>query len=247
MQPTFLECSDGRRIAYHLSEGQSPCVLFLGGFKSNMYGGKAEILEAYCCRRGQRFIRFDYTGHGQSSGAFADGTIGGWKQDALTVFDRLGSSQNILVGSSMGAWIALLVALERKERVSGLVTIAAAADFTERCIWQRLPQKERSELMEKGIYLAPSCYGEEPYPITRQLIEEARTHLLLGKDIPLTMPVRLLHGMQDEDVPWTISQEIMNRLATRDADLLLIKDGGHRLSEPDQLHKICKALESILP
>lgn len=218
----------------------------MGGFKSDMQGAKALALEEYCKKRGQRFIRFDYTGHGESSGKFEEGTIGRWKQDALDVADRLGAENNILVGSSMGAWIALLVALERKEKVASMITIAAAPDFTERQLWQQLGTKERNQLAEQGVFYAPSCYGQEPYPITRALIEDGRRHMLLNSPIDIGIPVRLLHGMKDEDVPWHISIEILERLTGSDVALHLVKDAGHRMSEPAQLELMCKTLENLL-
>ncbi len=245
-QPSFLNLSINHRLAYHLSEGKTPTVIFLGGFKSDMQGGKALALEAFCQQRGQRFIRFDYSGHGQSSGKFTDGTIGSWKNDALTILDTLGGEKNILVGSSMGGWIALLLALARPEKISGLITIAAAPDFTERRIWQQSGEEARKELMEKGIYHAPSCYGEEPYPITRQLVEEGRNHLLMGGTIDVRVPVRLLHGRLDPDVPWQTSAELMEKLASDDVELHVIKNAGHRLSEPNNLQLLCKTLEELL-
>ncbi len=246
MTLSFLELPDQNKIAYHLSEGKTPTVIFLGGFKSDMQGGKALALEAFCQQRGQRFIRFDYSGHGQSSGKFTDGTIGSWKKDALTILDTLGGEKNILVGSSMGGWIALLLALARPEKISGLITIAAAPDFTERRIWQQSGEEARKELMEKGIYHAPSCYGEEPYPITRQLVEEGRNHLLMGGRINVRVPVRLLHGRLDPDVPWQTSAELMEKLASDDVELHVIKNAGHRLSEPNNLQLLCKTLEELL-
>ncbi len=246
MQPSFLHLGNDRKLAHHVHEGKSPCVIFHGGFKSDMEGGKALAVEAFCKERGQRFIRFDYTGHGQSSGTFTDGTIGSWKQDALDIIDQLGGEKNILIGSSMGAWISLLVALERKEKVDGLITIAAAPDFTERRIWKPAPEEKRRELMEKGVYYEPSCYGDEPYPITRALVEDGRNHLLMDSSIPLDIPVRLLHGMVDEDVSWQTSQEILEKLSSDDVEWKLIKNAGHRLSEPEQLRLLCQTLENLL-
>lgn len=245
MQPSFLELSDNHRIAYVLSEGMLPCVIFLGGFKSDMTGTKAAALEKSCKERGQRFIRFDYTGHGKSSGKFQDGTIGEWKNDALAVIDRLGAEKNILVGSSMGAWISLICALERQEKLVGLVGVASAPDFTEKLIWEQLKTAQKEQLKSEGIYYAPSCYGEEAYPITIQLIEEARNHLLLGKKITLDIPVRLLHGTLDEDVPWQISATLLQLVSSKDASLTLIKGGNHRLSEPTQLDMMCEAVKTL--
>lgn len=245
MQPSFLELSDNHRIAYVLSEGTLPCVIFLGGFKSDMTGTKATALEESCKERGQRFIRFDYTGHGKSSGNFKDGTIGAWKNDALAVIDRLGAEQNILVGSSMGAWISLLCALERRGKLVGLVGVASAPDFTEKLIWEQLKTEQREQLQSEGVYYAPSCYGEEPYTITMKLIEEARHHLLLGERISIDIPVRLLHGTLDEDVPWQISTILLQLISSKDASLTLIKGGNHRLSEPEQLNMMCEAVKTL--
>lgn len=245
MQPSFLELQD-RRLAYHLTEGREPGVIFMGGFRSDMTGSKAMALESWCRARGQRFLRFDYTGHGQSSGQFRDGTIGGWAQDALDMLDQRGAGRNVIVGSSMGAWVALLVMQQRRERVAGFVGVASAPDFTERLIWQNLQPEQKKDLMEKGVFYAPSCYGEEPYPIMRMLIEESRHHLLLHKAIDLPVPVRLLHGTHDRDVPWHMSVTLLESLKTDDASLRLIKGGDHRLSNPAQLEMLCKAVEELL-
>ncbi len=245
MQPSFLELSDNHRIAYVLSEGNLPCVIFLGGFKSDMTGTKATALEANCKARGQRFIRFDYTGHGKSSGKFQEGTIGAWKRDALAIIDNLGAEQNILVGSSMGAWISLLCALERRDKLAGLVGIASAPDFTEKLIWEQLGSEQKEILRRDGVYYAPSCYGEEPYAITMKLIEEARGHLLLDNKINIDAPVRLLHGTLDEDVPWQISSTLLQLISSENASLTLIKGGNHRLSEPAQLNMMCEAVKTL--
>lgn len=245
MQPSFLQLPDKRRIAYVLSKGMLPCVIFFGGFNSNMAGAKATALEASCKARGQRFIRFDYTGHGQSSGEFQDGTIGAWKQDALAVIDSLGADRNIFVGSSMGAWIALLAALERREKAVGLVGVSSAPDFTEKLIWERFSSEQKRNIERDKVFYAPSCYGEEPYAITLRLIEEARNHLLLGTDIDLGIPVRLLHGTHDEDVPWETSVALLRRLTSHDVSLSLIKNGDHRLSTPAHLNMLCDIVKTL--
>lgn len=245
MQPSFLELPNNHRIAYALTDGTLPCVIFLGGFKSDMTGLKATALEAYCKERGQRFIRFDYSGHGKSTGKFEEGTIGGWKNDALAVIDKLGAEKNILVGSSMGAWISLLCALERQEKLAGMVGIASAPDFTEKLIWERLNDEQKGVLQREGVYYAPSCYGEEPYPITLKLIEEARNHLLLDREIKLDIPVRLLHGTNDEDVPWQVSTTLLQLISSHDTALTLVKNGNHRLSEPAQLNMMCDAVKTL--
>lgn len=245
MQHSFLELSDNHRIAYVFNEGVLPCVIFFGGFKSDMTGAKATALEASCKANGQMFLRFDYTGHGKSSGEFKDGTIGMWKRDALAVIDNIGAEKNIFVGSSMGAWIALLCARERQEKLVGLVGIASAPDFTEKLIWQRLSIELQEKLQNDGIYYAPSCYGEDDYIITMQLIEEARGHLLIDAEIELNVPVRLLHGTLDADVPWQMSATLLQRISSKDATLTLIKDGDHRLSQPEQLNIICEAVKTL--
>lgn len=239
MQPSFVE-TDLHRLAYRAQAGASPTVMFLTGFKSDMTGSKAEALAADCAARGQAFIRFDYSGHGQSSGEFRDGTIGRWKRDVLHIFDTLTQGEVILVGSSMGAWLALLAALERPERVKALVGVASAPDFTERLIWEKLTPTQKESLLREGVFYAPSCYGEEPYPITLQLIEEARTHLLLDREIPIRCPVRLLHGTADEDVPLEIPQLLAKKLPQ--AALTIIEGGNHRLSEKADLQLLYDAV-----
>ncbi|MDE3015821.1 MAG: alpha/beta hydrolase [Pseudomonadota bacterium] len=234
-QPSFLELSEGRRLAYCLTPGSLPGIVFFGGFKSDMNGAKARALESFCREEGIRFLRFDYSGHGKSTGTFLQGSITQWRQDALDALDRLADGQHILVGSSMGAWIMLLAALARAEKVAGLVGLAAAPDFTERLIWQQFTPQQKKQMEEEGVVRLPSCDGGEPYPVTRALIEDGRRHLLLDNPIPLDVPVRLIHGMQDSDVPWRMSLSLMDRLRTSDISLELIKDGDHRLSYPSQL------------
>lgn len=246
MQPSFLNLSDNRRLAYHLSEGKQPTVFFLGGFKSDMTGSKAQALEAYCQKHGQRFVRFDYTGHGASSGEFISGTIGNWKRDALDIITALADEKIILVGSSMGAWIALLIARELKERVVGLIGISSAPDFTKHLIWDKFNEEQKQALKAQGVFYAPSCYGEEPYPITASLIEEAVQHLLLDNPIPIRCPVRLLHGTHDEDVPWQHSVQLMDALESSDVRLQLVKNANHRLSETAHLQMLCLELESLI-
>lgn len=244
-----LILKNGHRIAYCKTDGREPCVIFFSGFKSDMTGTKATALEAFCAARGQAFVRFDYSGHGQSSGEFTEGTIGAWKHDALQVLDQLGGDKNILIGSSMGAWIALLVARERMNRVAGFIGIASAPDFTEQLIWEKLSAVEKSQLVEQGVYYAPSCYGQEPYPITRTLIEEARQHLLLTGNRQLAtghFPIRLIHGTNDEDVPWQHAVKLMEQLPGTDVTLTLIKGGNHRLSEAGDLQTLCEALGRLM-
>lgn len=232
MQPSFLK-TPYHRLAYSKQEGAGPAVMFCGGFKSDMTGSKAAALSEYCKKNGQAFIRFDYSGHGQSEGDFMDGTIGGWKRDTLTILDELTQGPVILVGSSMGGWLGLLAALARPERIKALIGIATAPDFTERLIWDKLSKAQQYDLIKTGVYHAPSCYGEAPYPITKKLIEEGRQHLLLDKPIPLTLPIQLLHGTKDADVPVAIAHLLKEKLPQ--ASLTLIEGGDHRLSSERDL------------
>lgn len=245
MTANFLSTPDGRKLAYTMSEGRLPGVVFCGGFKSDMAGSKALTLEAWCQKRGQRFVRFDYTGHGQSSGRFEEGTIGAWKRDALTILDDIATGDNVLVGSSMGGWIMLLAALARPDRVAGLVGIAAAPDFTEDLMWTAMTAEQRETLLRDGLLLQPSAYDPQPCPITRGLIEEGRGHLLLRAPVGIADPARLLHGMRDPDVPWETSLRLAERLASDDVQLLLIKDGDHRLSRPADLERLFAAVAAL--
>ena len=242
---SFLSLPQGDKLAYALTEGNSPTVVFCGGFKSDMTGSKAMALEAHCKAVGRRFIRFDYTGHGQSSGTFTDGTISNWLSDALTIINALAGERILLVGSSMGAWISLLAARQLSHKLVGLVGVASAPDFTERLIWQQFTPEQQTYLLEQGVLHIPSCYGQEPYAITRALIEDGRNNLLLDAPIAISAPVRLLHGTHDEDVPWQISIALQEKLTAADVQLTLIKGGNHRLSEPSQLALICQAVEDI--
>ena len=247
MSTSFITLEDGRRLAYNLTEGAGPCVVFLSGFRSDMNGTKAVALEEFCRARGQRFLRFDYTGHGQSSGDFMDGTIGSWKRDAVDMLDRVVGGDCILVGSSMGGWLMLLAALERPAMVKGLVGIASAPDFTKAMIESELNESQQNEMAEKDVVYVPDCYGDTPFPITRALIEDGHEHLLLHKPIPLHVPVRLIHGTKDADVPWQVSQKLLESLVSTDVKLTLVKDAGHRLSEPSQLDILYGFVEELLP
>lgn len=228
--PKTLSTQDGEALAYHHVPGREPGILFCGGFMSDMTGTKALALEAFARERGQAFTRFDYRGHGQSSGAFRDGTIGKWKADALAVLDEVATGPVVVVGSSMGGWIALLLALARPERVAGLVGIAAAPDFTEDLMWSEFDETIRQTLTTERVYLEPSEYSDEPYTITMDLIEDGRTHLIMRGPIHIKAPVRLLHGMRDTSVPHRLSVLLAERLETDDVQVHLVKDGDHRLS-----------------
>ena len=251
--PGKLRRHDGASIAYHRTRGDEsgtrgaalPGIVFLGGFASDMTGSKALALEDQARARGQAFVRFDYQGHGASSGRFEEGTIGRWAEDAVAVLDEIAEGPQILVGSSMGGWIMLLAALARPERVVGLVGIAAAPDFTETLMWNAFGPDIRATLERDGVYHQPSDYGEEPYAITMRLIEEGRRHLLMDKPVPIACPVRLIHGTADPDVPYTRSLELMERLEARDVEVTLVKGGGHRLSEPHDLARLTRVVAAL--
>ena len=238
-----LDRGDGVALAWARLPGRGPTVVFLPGFASDMSGGKATALAGACRQAGRALLRFDYSGHGASGGAFADGSIGRWRDDALTVIDRLTEGPLVLVGSSMGGWIALLAALARPGRVAALVGIAAAPDFTETLMWQAMAPPEQAALLRDGYLDVPSQYGP-PTRITRMLIEDGRRHLLLGAPIPLTCPVRLLQGQRDPDVPWETALRLAERIAGDDVRVTLIKDGDHRLSRPEDLALLCR---TVLP
>ena len=236
---------DGATIAYPRTPGKSPGVVFLTGYQSDMEGGKALRFEQFCRARGRGYLRFDYYGHGRSSGAFTDGTIGRWADDAVFALDRLTAGPQILVGSSLGGWIMLLVALRRPERVAGLLGIAAAPDFTKD-IPPMLSEEQQRQLEHDGVVAVYSPYDPEPTPVTRRLLEEGRNHLLLEGEIPLDCPVRLIHGMRDPDVPWRTSLRLADRLRSTDVEIALVKNGEHRLSEPYDLDRMCNALDALL-
>jgi pimeloyl-ACP methyl ester carboxylesterase len=245
MAPATLNRADGHTLAYQRSVGHEPGVIFLGGFRSDMTGTKALTLENWCRQQERAFVRFDYFGHGASSGCFADATIGRWRDDACAVLDQLSAGPQILVGSSLGGWLMVLTALARPARVAGLIGIATAADFTEELIWAQLDAAARARLQQDGVLYQPSDYSTEPYPITLKLIEEGRQHLVLHAPIALTCPVRLLHGMDDSDVPWQTSLRLAEWLASCDVRITLIKDGEHRLSREQDLQLLLAMLAEL--
>ena len=236
----------GHALAYARTPGAAPGVVFLGGFMSDMAGTKATFLEAHCRARGQAFLRFDYAGHGASEGTFNDGTIGRWADDAIAVLDALTEGPQVLVGSSMGGWIMLEVALARPQRIAALLGIAAAPDFTEELIWNTLTDAQKATLEHDGFLSAPSQYGGA-YRYTKALIADGRERLRLRGKIPIHSPVRLLHGQQDPDVPWHTSMRLSEQLTATDVQVTLLKDGDHRLSRPQDLSLLGVLLDSLLP
>jgi len=226
--------------------GRAPGVVFLGGFMSDMNGTKAAALDAFCRARGQAFVRFDYFGHGQSSGEFSEATVGRWKDDALCVLDNLTVGPQVLVGSSLGGWIMLLLAMARPARVKALIGVASAPDATENLMWNRFSPELRATIQRDGQARIPSAYGEEGYLITRKLLEDGRQHLVMGKPIPVSCPVRLIHGMRDEDVPYRASIDLAANLQSEDVRVELVKDGNHRLARDQDLALLARTLESLL-
>ena len=238
-----------RRIAVRVREGSAPGLFWLGGFKSDMKGTKAEALDRWANDNGRAMVRFDYSGHGESGGPFELGTIGRWLEEALAVFDAHCRGPQVVIGSSMGGWLALLLVRELARRgqpgqadLAGLVLIAPAVDFTEELMWKRFSPEIRRQIEHDGSWLRPSQYSEEPYPITRGLIEEGRHHLLLGDMIETGCPVRILQGVQDPDVPWQHAVELTARFARDDVVLTLVKDGDHRLSRPEDIERLIAAV-----
>ena len=232
-------------IAYHRAAGRGPTLVFIGGLRSDMTGIKATHLEAWARRRGQAYLRFDHFGHGASSGRFEDGTIGRWLDDSLAAIDTLTAGKLVLVGSSMGGWLSLLVARARPERLAGLVLIAAAPDFTERMLLGGLSTEDRATLERDGRLSRPSQYSPEPSVFTWKLIEEGRNHLLLDKKLSLPCRVRLLHGQDDPDVPWQYSLQIAAHLEAPEVVTTLVKGGDHRLSTPADIARLIATVEEL--
>lgn len=243
--PSFQTLSNGAHIAYERLAGRTPTFVWLGGFKSDMTGTKAEALAEWARKRGQGFVRFDYSGHGRSSGRFIDGTIGSWLSDTLAMIDRVTAGPLCLVGSSMGAWLALLATQARPDRVKALLLIAPAVDFTERLLLPALKEDARRQLAETGQASLQSGYEPEPYPITNGLIEDGRRRLLLDAPIPISGPVRILQGGSDCDVPVAHARLVADRIGSPDLAFELIEDGDHRLSRPQDLALLIAAAESL--
>ena len=251
--PVFIEIgkgSEARRIAVRARAGGSPGLFWLGGFKSDMQGTKAIALDAWAAEQNRACVRFDYSGHGESGGDFIDGTIGRWLEESVAVFEKFCAGPQVVIGSSMGGWLALLLARELARRqatrasLAGLVLIAPAPDFTEELMWKSFSPQARQEIEIRGVWLRPSEYGE-PYPITRHLIEEGRRHLMLGSAIEVGCPVRILQGAQDPDVPWRHAFALAHRLPADDVVLTMIQDGDHRLSRPQDIARIIAAVAEI--
>jgi pimeloyl-ACP methyl ester carboxylesterase len=249
----FIEvgkASEARRIAVRSRAGGSPGLFWLGGFKSDMQGTKAMALDEWAASQKRACVRFDYSGHGESGGNFINGTIGRWLEESLAVFERFCEGPQVVIGSSMGGWMALLLAREISKHptlrasLAGLVLIAPAPDFTEELMWKGFSPEIRHEIESKGVWLRASEYGD-PYPITRNLIEEGRNHLLLGSAIEVGCPVRILQGAQDRDVPWRHVFALLHRLPADDVVLTMIQDGDHRLSRPQDIARIIAAVAEI--
>lgn len=243
-EPEYLDRAGHARIAYHRHPGPGPGVMFCGGLRSDMTGSKALALETRARALGRAAVRFDYTGHGASGGRFEDATLSVWLDDALAVFDALTRGPQVLVGSSMGGWIALLVARARPERVHGLVLVAPAPDFT-RALVAGLDAAARAALARDGRFARPSAYSAEPYVFTRALLEDGERHCLLDAPLTVACPVHILHGTADADVPWQRSLTLLERLQAPEAVATFVKDGDHRLSTSADLERLCAATDAL--
>jgi len=243
--PQFLDTDLGRRLAWHRFSGREPGVVFLGGLRSDMTGTKAVHIEDWARRSGRAFLRFDYSGHGQSAGKFTEGSIGDWAEDAVAAIEALTEGPQVLVGSSMGGWISLLLAKRMPERIAGLVTIAAAPDFTEDGMWGEWSEVQRKACMEEGQVALPSEYGEDMI-ITRRMIEDGRKHLVLRSPLALDVSVRMLQGTADADVPMSVALRLLEHIEGGDVRLELVKGADHRFSEAGCLSTITRSVEEVL-
>jgi len=241
----YLHTAQGRRLAYHLTAGNGPTVVFLGGFMSDMSGTKAVYLQDWAQKKGRAFLRFDYSGHGQSDGRFVDGTIGQWAEDAVAAITGLTRGPVLLVGSSMGGWISLLVARAMPDKLAGLVGIAAAPDFTEDSMWAGFSDAQKAELSAQGRLELPSEYDDGPYVITKNLIEDGRRQLVLRAPLSLPFPVRLLQGTADQDVDQKVALRLLDHAEGPDIRLTLVKGADHRFSTPSCLGLIAKSIHSV--
>lgn len=246
--------ADARQIAYLHRPGAGPTVVWLGGFRSDMRATKATELDRWAAEAGRAFLRFDYGGHGESGGRFEDCTISSWLEDVLAVLADHGGERPILVGSSMGGWMTMLAmrALRAKDAAegtrrapSGIVLIAPAVDFTERLMWASMPEDVKATIERDGVWLRPSEYSPDPYPITKRLIEDGRSHLMLDGTIETGCPVHILQGMQDPDVPWDHAMTLIEHLPGDSVTLTLIKDGDHRLSRPQDLMLLVRVVAAM--
>lgn len=244
--PSYFDSPHGTRIAYHKCDGTKPGVIFLGGFMSDMDGGKALALEAHCRQQGRSFLRFDYQGHGQSGGDFADGTIGLWAKDALSVLDHLTQGPQVLVGSSMGGWTSLLCAKARPGRVRAFVGVAAAPDFTTRMWRDELNEEQRQTILREGLVKVPTDYGPEPYTLTKALFDDGYINRVIHQPLHLDIPIRLIQGTADMDVPWQTAQHIADMVTSHDVDIILVPDGDHRLSEPRDLARLTRVVDEVV-
>lgn len=242
----FLDRPDGERLGWRKIEGAGPTVVWLGGFKSDMAGSKAQTLADWAMANGRAYVRFDYLGHGESSGDFVKGTISRWREDALAVIDQLTAGPLVLVGSSMGGWLACLVAAVRAERIAGMVLVAPAADFTEKLMVPEMTAADRLAMDRDGVWMRPSDYGD-PYPIARELIEDGARWSILPGPVPVEAPVRILQGGVDPDVPWRHALALAQALKTEDLVFSLIKDGDHRLSRPQDLQRLVAGVAELAP
>ena len=240
----FLERPDGARIAWRRVDGAGPTVVWLGGFRSDMAGTKAQAIADWALATGRAYVRFDYFGHGESSGDFAQGTITRWREDALAVLEELVEGEAVLVGSSMGGWISCLVAPAMADRIKALVLIAPAPDFTEKLMAPEMTEADRAEMVQTGVWLRPSDYGD-PYPITRDLLEDGARWSILPEPVNVQAPVRILQGGADPDVPWRHALELAQALRSQDVVFTLVKDGDHRLSRPQDIARLIEALEEV--
>ena len=243
--PSVLALAGGGHVAYRFLPGRAPTVVFLCGYASEMTGAKARFLHRLCAGSGHAYLRFDYRGRGASSGRIEGGTIGSWTDDACAVIEAATRGPLVLVGSSMGGWIMLLVARRLPGRVRALVGVAPAPDFTEDGIWSWMSARERGTLAARGVVHVPSRYSDEPYPVTLRLVEDGRTRLQLRDRIPLDCPVRLIHGWRDEDVPWQTSLRLAARLRSSDVTVEIVGDGDHRLSRSADLARLARTLHGV--
>jgi len=243
-KPASIACKDGTELAYHHSPGNEPGVLFCTGFRSDMTGSKAVSLGDHCRHHNQQFTRFDYRGHGRSGGKFTDSTIGDWLNDALSILDSVTTGPQIAVGSSLGGWISFLMGRARPERLAAILGIAPAVDMTRR-VQAGLPNQAKRALEQNGVWMRPSEYEPEGYPITQKLLDEGANHILLPGPIDFAGPVRILHGIKDDAVPWTLSLEISAAMVSQDVEVTLVKNGDHRLSEPADIKRLLNSVDLL--